>query len=349
MDGLNYISQHLSLFIFPGVFSAIRYLEAKNSVSLNNIRCIWLILSSIVLGVCWRAASIDAFGTGLSLDSLVNFLVVSIYFFTLIFLFLFWELFVFAKSPDQKGIQRVQPKRLKPALNRMGLYSLAICVLNTLLGLYCHYNHEIAQWANRHGIFEAVLSESLSLLSLTTWVLNPLLCYFALPRFLGDVAATTDSLKKCVLPKISQYRDRLAPFINTIEDLAHQDPPPQPESTSSNTVDTPDSTPKEKVESRATEGICKCPCCEHGQIVVGKDYYICTGMGTDCEFSFPMTLFGATITEDHIKDLAAGRPTAPPLFLWPKNGKYGLARITGFVVPTENGRKRFSRRFIFLD
>lgn len=349
MDGLNYISQHLSLFIFPGVFSVIRYFEAKNSVSLNNIRSIWIILSSIVLGVCWRAASIEAFGTELSLGSLVTFLVVSIYLFTLILLFLFQELLVFTKTPDQKESQRVQPQCLKLAFNRMGLYSLAICIMNVLLGLYCHYNHEIAQWANRHGIFEAVLSESLSFLSLTTWVLNPLLCYFALPRFRGGVAAAADSLKKCVLPKISQYRDRLAPFINTIEDLAHQDPPPQPESASSNTVDTPDSTPKEKVEPRATEGICKCPCCEHGQIVVGKDYYICTGMGTDCEFSFPMTLFGATITEDHIKDLAAGRPTAPTLFLWPKNGKYGLARITGFVVPTENGRKRFSRRFIFLD
>ena len=349
MDGLNYISQHLSLFIFPGIFSVIRYFESKNSGSLNNIKSIWIILSSIALGVCWRAASIEAFGTGLSLDSLVNFLVVSIYFFTLIFLFLFWELFVFAKSPDQKGIQRVQPQRLKLAFNRMGLYSLAICILNVLLGLYCHYNHEIAQWANRHGIFEAVLSESLSLLSLATWVLNPLLCYFALPRFLTNIEATADSLKNWALTKIPQYRDKLASFVNAVEDLAHQDPPPQHESTSSNTANTPASTPKEKVETRATEGICKCPCCEHGQIVVGKDYYICTGMGTDCEFSFPMTLFGATITEDHIKDLAAGRPTAPTLFLWPGNGKYGLACITGFVVPTENGRKRFSRRFIFLD
>lgn len=93
--------------------------------------------------------------------------------------------------------------------------------------------------------------------------------------------------------------------------------------------------------------ICKCPCCEDGQIIAGKDFYICTNKPAGCRFSFPRVLYSAKITEDHIRTLAAGKKTKPIRFIW-SNGESGIARVYGTVVSIGNGHYRFSRGYHFL-
>lgn len=96
------------------------------------------------------------------------------------------------------------------------------------------------------------------------------------------------------------------------------------------------------------DGICKCPCCGSGQIFAGKDYYVCTRKSDGCGFSIPMITCSAPITEDHVKDLVAGKQTEPIEFTW-KSGKKGLARLKGYPIKGEGENKKFKLDFDFIN
>lgn len=195
MEGTGYITQYLYFLIFPAAFFVIRCAELQNLGFMNRVKFIWLILSSVVLGVCWRVASLDAFGFGLSLSDLGSMLIASIYFFVLACLFIIPDLIELRKVSNRKERQRVQRMCIKLALDRIGPYTLAICVLNTLQGLHRYYADEVEQWAGGLGLLGVLILLLPVLLYLATWVINPLFYYFSLSRSLNDVE---NAVKHCI-------------------------------------------------------------------------------------------------------------------------------------------------------
>jgi len=93
------------------------------------------------------------------------------------------------------------------------------------------------------------------------------------------------------------------------------------------------------------KGICKCPLCEDGQIFPGKSWYTCSNRGKGCKFIVGMSICAATITEEDIKALVAGKPAGPKTFTW-KSGKQGTAKLKSEVI-TQGGEKDFKVGFDF--
>lgn len=61
-----------------------------------------------------------------------------------------------------------------------------------------------------------------------------------------------------------------------------------------------------------------------------------------------MITCSAPITEDHVKDLVAGKQTEPIEFTW-KSGKKGLARLKGYPIKGEGENKKFKLDFDFIN
>lgn len=101
----------------------------------------------------------------------------------------------------------------------------------------------------------------------------------------------------------------------------------------------------DKSKTSLEAGICKCPCCENGNIYESKSYWMCTNRNDGCGFIIPKLYCDAPISSADVKKMVSGKETAQKSFTW-KSGKKGKAKLKGSIEDI-NGQKRFKLSFIF--
>lgn len=211
LQSYYYVTYHANLFFFPIGFIIIRFIALRTTRSLKKVELAWLILSSLFIGIMWRAAAMDGFGLGLSVGDLVGMLIASLYYSFMIALFIIPDLLELRKIPDHKERRKVFNQAVRSALAYLLGFATVNFVINTLLGLYRYYTDEFSDWAGNLGFLGVLMLVLPLILLLGTMISSPFFCFLMLHRSFNAVVKRVYAALNQVLMNLFQQQYGLSP------------------------------------------------------------------------------------------------------------------------------------------
>lgn len=201
-----YVTGHSNLLFFPIGFIIIRFIALRTTRPLKKLEFAWLILSSLFIGIMWRAAAMDGFGLGLSVGDLVGMVIASLYYSFMIALFIILDLLELRKVPDHEERRKAFHQAVRSALAYLIGFAAVNFTINTLLGLYRYYTDEFTEWTSNLGFLGVLLLVLPLILLLGTMISSPFFCFLMLHRSFNAVVKRVYTALNQVLMDLFQQQ-----------------------------------------------------------------------------------------------------------------------------------------------